>query len=671
MVRTTLTKVSTDPKDRWRDLGSFIREQRNTARLSLRRLSELAGISNPYLSQIERGLRRPSAEILQQIAKALRISAETLYVQAGILEPPDGTPDLTRADPGRSDLERGAEAGARADLPLVPPRLRGRAATGRAQHGHGRRTDRPCGTGPGRPRPGDDGAADADAGHGPRAVRSPSSPPSAAGPRASAGRNPRPPVGSDRHAPARRSLPPHVPPGPARHGRRRWHERLRAGAHRRPGPVRRRLRRVHPGLVPGSAGRRSQVEPGLRVHHVPAGPLTTLPKEALPAVVDEFTARVLERMTSPGAVPASVRRTALHLGPRQLLALGAVGPRDQARAEPAARLHLPHARPGQGRIDARGGGGRHAPPAGRGRGVHHRLLRRRPGVVQRRGRADRLALRRRPGPHPHRAPGRRPRLLRSRPPPAGPPCSRSPARRAAPPLRRADPAAQVCRRAPSRRWPSCASPADEPYRLVVVGGPSGPHGEKSLQGLHRPGRRPGRARPRALHRPPAPRAPVLVLPGGRRVHRAEPLRVVRPGRPRGRRLRYAGRGLGRRRADHAGRPRAHRLPGRRPRPGAPTPPPCAGSSTSRWWPSGSPPPRCCGPAATPGAPPPARWSSCTTSWPRAASSSAAERGPARSRAGRRSPRGRGDGGRRRLHRRLGRPRAGQRRTSWWPPSARR
>jgi len=88
--------VSADPKDRWQDLGSFIREQRNTARLSLRRLSELAGISNPYLSQIERGLRRPSAEILQQIAKALRISAETLYVQAGILEPPDGTPDLSR-----------------------------------------------------------------------------------------------------------------------------------------------------------------------------------------------------------------------------------------------------------------------------------------------------------------------------------------------------------------------------------------------------------------------------------------------------------------------------------------------------------------------------------------------------------------------------------------------
>jgi transcriptional regulator with XRE-family HTH domain len=82
--------------ERWRDLGAFIREQRSTARLSLRRLSELAGISNPYLSQIERGLRRPSAEILQQIAKALRISAETLYVQAGILEPEPGAPDLAR-----------------------------------------------------------------------------------------------------------------------------------------------------------------------------------------------------------------------------------------------------------------------------------------------------------------------------------------------------------------------------------------------------------------------------------------------------------------------------------------------------------------------------------------------------------------------------------------------
>ncbi|WP_051945263.1 helix-turn-helix domain-containing protein [Streptacidiphilus rugosus] len=67
-------------------LGEYIREQRRHAQYSLRQLADAAGVSNPYLSQIERGLRKPSAEILQQIAKALRISAETLYVQAGILE---------------------------------------------------------------------------------------------------------------------------------------------------------------------------------------------------------------------------------------------------------------------------------------------------------------------------------------------------------------------------------------------------------------------------------------------------------------------------------------------------------------------------------------------------------------------------------------------------------
>ena len=103
--------MTADPSRRWRDLGAFIREQRGSARLSLRRLSELAGISNPYLSQIERGLRRPSAEILQQIARALRISAETLYVQAGILEPRDGADDLTRhilSDPHISEDQKQA-----------------------------------------------------------------------------------------------------------------------------------------------------------------------------------------------------------------------------------------------------------------------------------------------------------------------------------------------------------------------------------------------------------------------------------------------------------------------------------------------------------------------------------------------------------------------------------
>ena len=70
-------------------LGEFIASQRRAAELTLRQLAEQTGVSNPYLSQIERGLRRPSAEVLQQLAKALRVSAETLYVRAGILDPDD------------------------------------------------------------------------------------------------------------------------------------------------------------------------------------------------------------------------------------------------------------------------------------------------------------------------------------------------------------------------------------------------------------------------------------------------------------------------------------------------------------------------------------------------------------------------------------------------------
>lgn len=80
--------------ERTKVLGEFIRDQRRVARLSLRKLSDMAQISNPYLSQIERGLRKPSAEILQQLAKALRISAETLYVQAGILDERRDAADL-------------------------------------------------------------------------------------------------------------------------------------------------------------------------------------------------------------------------------------------------------------------------------------------------------------------------------------------------------------------------------------------------------------------------------------------------------------------------------------------------------------------------------------------------------------------------------------------------
>lgn len=74
------------------DIGSFIKSQRVAAQVSLRQLSQLAGVSNPYLSQIERGLRKPSAEVLGQIAKGLRVSAEVLYMRAGFLEDRPASP---------------------------------------------------------------------------------------------------------------------------------------------------------------------------------------------------------------------------------------------------------------------------------------------------------------------------------------------------------------------------------------------------------------------------------------------------------------------------------------------------------------------------------------------------------------------------------------------------
>ena len=81
------------------NLGDYLREQRQSARLSLRQLSELAGVSNPYLSQIERGLKKPSAEILQQLAKGLEVSAESLYVRAGILDERHGDAPATHGAP--------------------------------------------------------------------------------------------------------------------------------------------------------------------------------------------------------------------------------------------------------------------------------------------------------------------------------------------------------------------------------------------------------------------------------------------------------------------------------------------------------------------------------------------------------------------------------------------
>jgi transcriptional regulator with XRE-family HTH domain len=105
--------MSRNPLNDLAGLGDYLREQRQSHSLSLRQLSELVGISNPYLSQIERGLKRPSAEILQQLAKGLEVSAETLYVKAGILDehpvPVTQTPtvrDAIAADPDLTDRQK-------------------------------------------------------------------------------------------------------------------------------------------------------------------------------------------------------------------------------------------------------------------------------------------------------------------------------------------------------------------------------------------------------------------------------------------------------------------------------------------------------------------------------------------------------------------------------------
>jgi transcriptional regulator with XRE-family HTH domain len=101
LVRDTERVIADKPREQAKRssaaIGEFIREQREQAQVSLRQLARLAGVSNPYLSQIERGLRKPSADILQQIAKGLRISAEQLYIRAGILESREGDPELIAA----------------------------------------------------------------------------------------------------------------------------------------------------------------------------------------------------------------------------------------------------------------------------------------------------------------------------------------------------------------------------------------------------------------------------------------------------------------------------------------------------------------------------------------------------------------------------------------------
>jgi transcriptional regulator with XRE-family HTH domain len=104
VTRPTPDALRQELGDRVAELGEFIKSQREVASMSVRRLADLAGVSNPYLSQIERGLRRPSAEVLQALAKALQISAETLYVRAGLLSDDDAAAPSVREAVGRDPL---------------------------------------------------------------------------------------------------------------------------------------------------------------------------------------------------------------------------------------------------------------------------------------------------------------------------------------------------------------------------------------------------------------------------------------------------------------------------------------------------------------------------------------------------------------------------------------
>ncbi|GGW14619.1 helix-turn-helix domain-containing protein [Streptomyces capoamus] len=147
------------------NLGEYLREQRRNAQLSLRQLADAAGVSNPYLSQIERGLRKPSAEVLQQVAKALRISAETLYVRAGILDAERDRDDVeTRAvilaDPSLNERQK------QVLLQIYESFRKENGFRGGAEDGHGT-TDQGAGDG-GRTAGAGDAAAGSDTDTGPR-----------------------------------------------------------------------------------------------------------------------------------------------------------------------------------------------------------------------------------------------------------------------------------------------------------------------------------------------------------------------------------------------------------------------------------------------------------------------------------------------------------------------
>ena len=259
------------------------------------------------------------------------------------------------------------------------------------------------------------------------------------------------------------ALLPHLTSGATRHRRRWWDERLRPRAVRGAGPGRRRLRRLHPHLAARSAGRgRGRARASGSTTSTPVPQARSLVDD-LVELVDEFTAGV--RVQLEGAW-----RPDLH--PRQLLAVGAGGPRPQAPARAAPGVDVPHPGPGQGR-------GRRRPPrpAGPGRGRHHRLLRRHPRPLPRRGGPAGAALPRRPRAHRDRPPGCRPPAVLPRRQGRGPgrprprhrrpttPCCCSSGR--IQPLKGADVAVRTLADLSARPGAT----------LVVVGGPSGPDGE--------------------------------------------------------------------------------------------------------------------------------------------------------------------------------------------------
>ncbi len=221
-------------EERLAELGEFIRAQRELAQMSVRRLADLAGVSNPYLSQIERGLRRPSAEILQQLAKALKISVETLYVRAGFLSDDEAERPNVREAIGRDPLLTAEQKQALLNVyEQLPPRR---------AHGN------------------PDG------------------------------------IGSVSSAVKRVALislhtSPLIQPGSGDSGGMNVYVREVASALAQAGVECTTYTRAHrPGLPPEVT-----VEPGHRVVHVPAGAFD-LPKEALADELDQFTAGVLAHL---------------------------------------------------------------------------------------------------------------------------------------------------------------------------------------------------------------------------------------------------------------------------------------------------------------------------------------------------------------------------------------